>query len=289
MQRAILVNPPKPTERHISSKYLEPALSNPGNQRFRPITTGNLHTLYNLVVSGDYVFRFAAYTKRKGVEPVKASVTINGKEVKALEITSTDEKKPMVVELPLRIEKGERRIAVNFVNPSKKGDGEPLMLLVDYFALKGPLDTRPESQFRLLKCDASKPKPEQTREILTRFMSKAYRRPAAKDEVDRLTKLVEAVEKRGEKWEAGLQLAMQAVLVSPKFLFRVELDSRPDSAEMHPIDEFQLVFPAIVLPVVHHAGSGVDEPCRLKEATHGEYRCPGQENACAIQGRAARR
>jgi hypothetical protein len=30
------------------------------------------------------------------------------------------------------------------------------------------------------------------------------------------------VEGRGEKWEAGVQLAMQAVLVSPKFLFRVE-------------------------------------------------------------------
>ena len=32
----------------------------------------------------------------------------------------------------------------------------------------------------------------------------------------------------------------QAVLCSPKFLFRVELDHRPDSAEPHPLDDHQL-------------------------------------------------
>jgi hypothetical protein len=91
-----------------------------------------------------------------------------------------------------------------------------------------------------MACDATKPKREQAREILTRFASKAYRRPATKEEVERLLKFVDMAEKNKEKWEAGVQLAMQAVLCSPKFLFRVELDHRPDSADAHPIDEFQL-------------------------------------------------
>src|SRR5439155_11122460 len=43
-----------------------------------------------------------------------------------------------------------------------------------------------------------------------------------------------------ERWEGGVRLAMQAVLVSPKFLFRLELDDRPDSPDPHPIDEYQL-------------------------------------------------
>ena len=47
-------------------------------------------------------------------------------------------------------------------------------------------------------------------------------------------------EKNKERWEAGVQLAIQAVLCSPKFLFRVELDHRPDSADAHPIDDYQL-------------------------------------------------
>jgi hypothetical protein len=75
---------------------------------------------------------------------------------------------------------------------------------------------------------------------LTRFATRAYRRPATKAEVDRLVKLASSAGERGESWEAGIQLAFQAVLVSPKFLFRVELDDRPDSAEPHPIDEYQL-------------------------------------------------
>jgi hypothetical protein len=53
-------------------------------------------------------------------------------------------------------------------------------------------------------------------------------------------KLVQAAEARGRKWGDALRLALQAILVSPRFLFRVELDDRPDSAEPHPIDEYQL-------------------------------------------------
>ncbi len=48
------------------------------------------------------------------------------------------------------------------------------------------------------------------------------------------------VEKNGDKWEAGVQLALQAVLCSPKFLFRVELDDRPDSPAAHPLTDYQL-------------------------------------------------
>ena len=41
-------------------------------------------------------------------------------------------------------------------------------------------------------------------------------------------RFVELAEKNGDGFETGISLAMQAVLVSPHFLFRVELDRRPD-------------------------------------------------------------
>src|SRR5262249_39753099 len=66
-----------------------------------------------------------------------------------------------------------------------------------------------------------------------------YRRPASADEVGRLAKLVDDAVGRGEKWEAGIQTALMAVLVSPKFLFRLELDDRP-AAGPHALDEHQL-------------------------------------------------
>jgi hypothetical protein len=40
--------------------------------------------------------------------------------------------------------------------------------------------------------------------------------------------------------DQAVRPAMQAILVSPKFLYRVELDDRPESPRAHPIDEYQL-------------------------------------------------
>jgi mono/diheme cytochrome c family protein len=112
-------------------------------------------------------------------------------------------------------------------------------LFVRRFELEGPSDTLPESHKRIMACNPKATHEEQTREILTRFVTKAYRRPATTDEIDRLAKLVADVEKH-DKWQAGIQFAMQAVLCSPKFLFRIELDDRPDSRQAHAIDEYQL-------------------------------------------------
>ena len=55
----------------------------------------------------------------------------------------------------------------------------------------------------------------------------AYRRPSTAGEVARLVKFVDLALENGESFERGVQLAVEAVLVSPQFLFRVELDPRP--------------------------------------------------------------
>lgn len=62
------------------------------------------------------------------------------------------------------------------------------------------------------------------REVLANFASRAYRRPATDEEVARLIALVRAARDEGDSFEAAIQVAVQAVLVSPHFLFRVELD-----------------------------------------------------------------
>jgi hypothetical protein len=77
------------------------------------------------------------------------------------------------------------------------------------------------------RTDALAKKPGPTREILRTFAERAYRRPVAADELRRLLRLAEAGQRTGGSPEAGLKLAMQAVLVSPHFLFRVEADPGP--------------------------------------------------------------
>ena len=64
------------------------------------------------------------------------------------------------------------------------------------------------------------------RAILEKFASRAYRRPVTATELTKLVKLVELAIPNGDPFDRGIQLAVQAILVSPEFLFRVELDSR---------------------------------------------------------------
>lgn len=239
MQRAILVDPPKPPPHRQSAKNLEPAGRGVPQTRFRPLTKGALNTPFRLGLDGAYTLRTRVYGSNAGDEVVKAAWTVDGKQVATFEVAATaTEKQPAVFEHPLTLEPGEHRFAVTLLNPSTADPKRTLN--VEFIELTGPADGRPMSQRKLLAADAKLSPREQTREILTRFASKAYRRPATVVEINRLVKLAEEVQARGEKREAGIQLAMQAALVSPKFLFRVELDDRPDSSDPHGIDEYQL-------------------------------------------------
>jgi mono/diheme cytochrome c family protein len=84
-------------------------------------------------------------------------------------------------------------------------------------------------------------KEQAARRILAAFVPRAYRRSAGDEEIKRLLKLFEVGQKSGESFDASLGLAIQAVLVSPNFLFRVELDRAPnDSKAVHPISDFEL-------------------------------------------------
>ncbi len=82
---------------------------------------------------------------------------------------------------------------------------------------------------------------EAIRNLLRGFASKAYRRPATDQEVRRLQTLVDQAIQNGDSSTEGIKLAMQAVLVSPHFLFRIEIDkeaTNPDA--VHPISQWEL-------------------------------------------------
>jgi hypothetical protein len=244
-QQAIIVgDPPKPPTRTMSARFLEPSVPNPdkvGN--YRPVTETKkpLFTTYVLTQEGEFKARVRGYGKQVGMEPVKIALLVNGKEAKTFEITAKDPKGTKGYEVKVELKKGVNRLAAVLLNEYKDAESkDERALMVEMLQLEGPLDTRPLSHRKIMVYKEGLSNREAAREVLTRFASNAYRRPATKDEVERLLKFVDMAEKNKERWEAGIQLAMQAVLCSPKFLFRVELDSRPDSADAHPIDDYQL-------------------------------------------------
>jgi mono/diheme cytochrome c family protein len=62
--------------------------------------------------------------------------------------------------------------------------------------------------------------------ILSRMARLAYRRPVMKEEVQALTEFFNAGRKEGGSFDAGIQFALERLLVDPDFLLRVYRDSR---------------------------------------------------------------
>ncbi len=71
-------------------------------------------------------------------------------------------------------------------------------------------------------------------------MRRAWRRPPTDAELARLAKLVDIAMDAGDDVTAGIKLALRGALVSPSFLFRVELDPQPTSLAPHPVSGYEL-------------------------------------------------
>jgi hypothetical protein len=93
----------------------------------------------------------------------------------------------------------------------------------------------------LLTCDFSGANEAPcARQILTSFGRKAWRRPLAPDDVARLMGLVTASRTAGDTFEVALGVGLQAVLTSPRFLFRVELDPVPGAPVVRALNDYEL-------------------------------------------------
>ncbi|MFN5196707.1 MAG: DUF1592 domain-containing protein [Planctomyces sp.] len=272
MSQAILPVPPKIVTRRLASVYTEPAsgevagkFMDEGFRRLSTdgadgVSTGPLHTPYKWE-DGEYVFRARVYGQSGSGAPLRVAVLLHGaglqepsseeelaaiagnvlrpaKILKIFEVAADSREKAEIWEISVPAVAGRDRMMIGQLRPA---EGQPAgKLWVEYLALDGPLDTRPASQRRLLACDAAKSQPEQTREVLSRFLRRAFRRPVQPDELERSVRLVEQSLAAGEAWESGVQFAMQAALCSPSFLFRVERDVEPLSSEIRPLNEHQL-------------------------------------------------
>jgi hypothetical protein len=276
VNRVILVNPSAPSRRYLAGRYLQPNNAKTSQGRFRvldPTAAEPVHSgpfaasggYLKFSAEADLLFRATLYAETKSKSPVNVVLFLSGaglkdvstdaeidkllgaerlkkmkplKIVKTFEITARDAKETQEIEVPVKRIGGIARAGIALVKPPS--GQPPAKLFIQHLWSVGPLETRPASQLKILACTPGKPQAEQTREVLTRFLRRAYRRPATNEELARYVKLVDAVQARGEKWEAGIQTAIQATLCSPKFLFRVELDDRPQSPKASSLDEFQL-------------------------------------------------
>jgi len=120
-------------------------------------------------------------------------------------------------------------------------------LFIDYMRVLGPYNpsTAPPAGFRkIFICgEPGRYSRECVTEIVTNLVTRAYRRPASPEEVQRLLSFVEDVQKH-DSVEHGVRLAIESVLVSPNFLFRIERDpvgaTGATGANAYPINDYEL-------------------------------------------------
>ncbi len=274
-QRVMVEKPAKPGVRYLSGRYLQPNNAKTPQDRFRLMdpTATEAVTSGPFAAAGDYLkltddaelfLRATLYAEPRGTAAVKVALFIQGsnlaetsgdaelsqllgaglagmkpmKILKTFEITARTAAKLQTIEVPLRKVAGASRAGIAVLKPAN-GE-EPPKLFIEHISSEGPLETRPAGQLMLTEGLAGKPPAQQTRELLTRLLTRAYRRPATAKEIEAMTRLVEQTVTSGRPWEAGIQRTIAAILCSPKFLFRVELDHRPETRTPHPLDEFQL-------------------------------------------------
>lgn len=189
---------------------------------------GTIEKEFDIPESGSFKFTIVAYGDQAGNEPCEMKVLIDNKRQFTRKIRSDEESNPEEVSLELKLKKGKRKIGIEFTNdffdPRAPEGAKDRNLYVARATLSGPYGRLPDSHRTII----GKPPTNQgdqhveARRIVNRFTSKAYRRRASKDELDRLMQFYERSRQSGDGYEVAIRNVFQAVLISPHFLYKIE-------------------------------------------------------------------
>ena len=124
---------------------------------------------------------------------------------------------------------------------------------VDRITIEGPFSPsgpgESASRRKILSCRPASAAQEQAcaRQILTSLARQAYRRPVDRASLDVLMDFYSRGRKSGGSFDRGIESALQFILASPEFLFRVEPDPpsrsalrRDQSPEVYRLDDLRL-------------------------------------------------
>jgi hypothetical protein len=174
---------------------------------------------------------------RKAAPPRKLILTVDGAQVISTVIEGTGAFGYSQGEFTARatVKAGERFIRASY--PELANLDSPLQninpdmrrgLFVDYLDIVGPFNPSiapPESHKKIFICGQKTAQCART--ILSSLMERAYRRPVADEELKSKLELVALAQREGDSFDEGIRLALQAILASPNFLFRIEANPRP--------------------------------------------------------------
>ena len=228
--------------------------------RIRRLDRSTIEAEHRVEFAGEYVVRFGLPGERPPVDGIDAApVTLGFWMDGTLLASDTIETKPSGLvyfnpyseeEFRVYLPEGDHVFRAGFIGDEfvkilpEEGDAykRGKNKFLDAIIFIGPFASKMEKESRkkILSCN-----PESgsacVERIVTDLARRAYRRPPTRSEVDSLLRFVAQSKARGQSTEQGVQLAIQAMLVSPNFLFRIERDADPrDPSLVHEVSPFEL-------------------------------------------------
>ena len=205
---------------------------------------GNAHLL-DVRIDGELVERLTVGGEAPGrPAPVTFTIAERGDPEWEAYLQSADER----LEVRVPVEAGPRMVSVSFVRnlwepegilkPRQAGEvlsndeayngyaAVNAVAIGGPYAVTGPGDT--PSRRAVFTCRPEKGAPEEERACATGIVSRlarlAYRRPVTPDDLDTLLGFFDSGRESGGSFDAGIQLALERMLVDPDFLLRMERD-----------------------------------------------------------------
>ena len=270
-------------------------------------TRGGVAVMHTFPADGDYSFRMQLHSIPTGqlfgstVRGELLEVSIDGERVAVIEInprmSEADANGMNLVTPRIHVKAGTQRLAAAFVQrfdavpddlmppiehslaDSQIGSGFGITTLphLREFAVGGPFkvtgvsDT--PSRRRIFTCRPTSAAEEATcaAKIIRNLATQAYRAPLTAQDYDGLHKFFQQGRRDGGDFESGIRMAVQAILASPKFLFRLE----ETPATARPGQNYRIADVDLASRLSFFVwGTGPDAEL-LKVAGQGTLRAPG--------------
>ncbi len=195
-----------------------------GNGSHAMFTTDVIKKKLEFPETGEYLIRVRAFGDQAGDEPARLAFVIDGKEKTTKDVPATMDE-PGEYELRVDVAKGNHTIGLAFVNDYYNRDAKAdRNLYVNRVWIEGPLNLTKihEQIFFVQHGQEEQAQIEAAKKILRRFAGRAFRRPVTKPELQRLLSMYQQSRDENDSFEGAIGFALQAILVSPHFLFKIE-------------------------------------------------------------------
>jgi len=248
-QRAIVDPKKPPVNISLSGPSLNcsPDVSHESDGSLLMFTDATAEKSIQFPLAGEYELKIKAFADNAGPDYAKMTVRFDGEKIATVDVKS-NRRKPEWFTFVLKLKsKGLKKLQVSFPNdfymPQKgRKRQQDRNLYVSSLYVKGPRVDQTERSYLKMKGESL----ATAKKFIWQVLPRAFRRPVDEQVKQEYLQLFQQQRQAGQSFYAAIRHVVQAALVSPRFLYRLEADVPGDS--IRELDEFELATWSITLP-----------------------------------------